>query len=593
MQAPMNRTSSQNKRRAFTLVEMLVAVALISILMLMFAQIFSLAADVVGQQRGIATNDQSERQLRTVIRDDLSHRTFGTMIPFRASSTPLTDEEKIREGYFHIGEGRPENDLDDVLQFTINRRVSNQDESPIYGRAKSLTGAPDPNEPEFDDDWDADGIGASSFAEVVYFIRNGNLYRRVILIRDKAPHDPQDSMGANLIPGNYTFNSQNFWSDFDYAAYFDGTSPRFLGFNHLRNDLGSPSFGLPNFRFGFHNGLGIPKSSVVNGFIGRFTHRETSSSAFRYPGYATATTGDDPMAPTANLNLNSEGIVSEFAAVDTNTTRYNEDVVLTNVHAFDIKVWEPGFVVGADNQPGVAGVDDDLNLSMDQMNIGAGATDSLLADIHEIGWRASDDLLGLDGGPGVVTDGVPGGIGDDDGDGVDDNPEEIGWPGTDDANLARFLDIGHGGTYPLLYGGPSSGSSFNSDFGNCFDTWHPDCAVGTTPGKLPFNPMVIDLGPDDKPGVAGVDDDGLNGVDDGGEVGWPGSDDCGPDLQPGIAGVDDDGFNGIDDRGEIGWPGSDDRAWRYPLKMIRIHIRYVDQKSDQMRDVIIVHSLTD
>ncbi len=36
--------------------------------------------------------------------------------------------------------------------------------------------------------------------------------------------------------------------------------------------------------------------------------------------------------------------------------------------------------------------------------------------------------------------------------------------------------------------------------------------------------------------------------------------DPGYDQQPGVAGVDDDGKNGTDDAGELGWPGSDDSA---------------------------------
>jgi hypothetical protein len=36
----------------------------------------------------------------------------------------------------------------------------------------------------------------------------------------------------------------------------------------------------------------------------------------------------------------------------------------------------------------------------------------------------------------------------------------------------------------------------------------------------------------------------------------------GPDGRPGVAGVDDDGANGTDDVGELGWPGSDDRTNR-------------------------------
>ncbi len=74
------------------------------------------------------------------------------------------------------------------------------------------------------------------------------------------------------------------------------------------------------------------------------------------------------------------------------------------------------------------------------------------------------------------------------------------------------------------------------------------------------------VGADGGPGEAGTDDDGINGVDDDGERGWPGTDDygnrydtwhrdrhlignlplplchylIGPDGAPGVVGVDDD-----------------------------------------------------
>ncbi len=78
----------------------------------------------------------------------------------------------------------------------------------------------------------------------------------------------------------------------------------------------------------------------------------------------------------------------------------------------------------------------------------------------------------------------------------------------------------------------------------------------------------IDLGPDGRPGIGGVDDNGVSGIDDLGEVGWRGSDDNlfgrdvaydpGPDGVPGSPG-DDDGNGTADDALELGWPGSDDR----------------------------------
>ena len=68
-------------------------------------------------------------------------------------------------------------------------------------------------------------------------------------------------------------------------------------------------------------------------------------------------------------------------------------------------------------------------------------------------------------------------------------------------------------------------------------------------------------GPDGLPGVAFVDDDGANGIDDAGEQGWYGSDDvpnCGPDGKPGVAGIDDDNDGTTDNLTELGWLISDD-----------------------------------
>jgi len=491
----------------FTLVEMLVAVALVTILMTMFAQIFGLAASILSQQRGIAANDQTERSLRTVIREDLDNRTFRKIVPF-VNGAPLPANPE--RGYFHIDEGDVFDDSDDILQFTVDTQRANQrqDAEPLYGAALTFNAdfTANPNQPDFDDDLlSPNETGASRFGEVVYFLRNGTLYRRVMLIRDKddgsGGYAPKDSLGTVLIPGTY---AGNFWTDFDYSAVYDNyidlmlmTPPpppgfTFLGDDHLDNDSPDsvPSFGIPRYRFGFcpsFNDIneGKPRKSATGGFIGRFTRSESSDPAFVYPLADNPLT--NPLNPTMTLTYNpATGKVNELS----NGTRYSEDVLLTNVHSFDIKVWDPGFVLGVDN------------------------------------------------GPGNVTDTISGGVGDDDGDGIDDNIEELGaigtddWHGpdgmsgtTDDADATLFLDLGHGLTDRAY----SFASSANNQIGNCYDTWHRFARVGgeaELQSKIvPYNPLV--------------------------------------------------------------------GSTQVPLRMIRIQIRYVDQKSDQMRDVIIVHSLTD
>ena len=70
------------RRSGFTLVEMLVAVALTLLMMVIFAQIFALATDATVTMKGAAEKDQTIRMLDTVVRRDLKNRTFTTLIPW-------------------------------------------------------------------------------------------------------------------------------------------------------------------------------------------------------------------------------------------------------------------------------------------------------------------------------------------------------------------------------------------------------------------------------------------------------------------------------------------------------------------------------
>ena len=103
-------------------------------------------------------------------------------------------------------------------------------------------------------------------------------------------------------------------------------------------------------------------------------------------------------------------------------------------------------------------------------------------------------------------------------------------------------------------------------------------------------------GADGEPGVAGVDDDGIGGTDNPTEYGYAGSDDThrivhvhaagdinssatpGPDGKPGEAGVDDDGINGIDDAGELGTPDSDDGTLNYIFGLSSNKLTTVSQR---------------
>ncbi len=364
--------------RGFTLVEMLVSVALVVLMMSMFAEIFQLAANSMGTQRGIAENDQRARSLITILRADLDKRTFRVLIPFAQgedSSSNGSISFGNRQGYFYISTNDPDDETDDVLQFTVRSSITKQntDETPYYGKATLLAGdingdgsvdsldsfLNNPNQPEADDGQVvADGTSSSTAAEISFFLRNGNLYRRVLLVREPlalagAEAQPTNSNGVNLfdstnMPLLYPITgvtTGNFWDEFDFSAYYTATGAVFSGAAALDNGTGSAAaaaLGQTYTRFGHNHATGLPREFVNNNteFLGRFTHEETSHEDFNYPQALAVVGGSNvnPMSPTTTLNL-ANGVVSAFAG-GLRPSRRSEDLLLSNVHAFRVEVWD-------------------------------------------------------------------------------------------------------------------------------------------------------------------------------------------------------------------------------------------------------------
>ena len=55
-------------RQAFTLVEMMIAVALVLLMMSLFAEIFSVAIGSMSRSKGVAENDQRARMVLTILK---------------------------------------------------------------------------------------------------------------------------------------------------------------------------------------------------------------------------------------------------------------------------------------------------------------------------------------------------------------------------------------------------------------------------------------------------------------------------------------------------------------------------------------------
>lgn len=408
------QTPTSSCRGGFTLVEMLISVTLVLLMMTMFVSIFQLATDSVHTQQGIARHHQKARAFLATIRHDMSKRTMRLAMPYHpGESTGSPTRFTIRQGYFHVSTNDPDSTIDDVLQFTIsiNNVREDTDDTQIYGSARTLYDViggqqlvsitRDPNQPDADDGvLQGNSTGASTAAEVMYFVRNGNLYRRVMLLRNplnvaggdlaiqpESTHDITGSGQVNpyivtttaneggmvVVDGGNFWATNDLWKYFDYSAVRTPTGVSFVGVDSLDNSQGpSVSIGNPGRRFGFDLGTGLPReftSAPQRLFFGRFLHAETSARNFNYPlGTMTSTlSNDDNWAPgdpvadlvsglvngetpygnpldrtSTSLSLDQEtGILSEFTLEsDRGGVRTGEDLLLTNVHGMKVELWD-------------------------------------------------------------------------------------------------------------------------------------------------------------------------------------------------------------------------------------------------------------
>jgi competence protein ComGC len=467
--------SQRRRRRGFTLVEMLVTLALTMIMMYLFATIFQITGNFVTRQKGIGENDQSARILTTVLKTDLQARTMRFLAPFHPNMSALDDQN--RQGYFYYSENNPMDDTDDVLQFTTSTTslplTNPLNNTQLYGLATNLplpwqantayaagayvrpagtTTSAQPTgfvyknngtaftssgtEPNWDGagpytdgsgTWTAvpsaidqadgdDGLisyiippgsetinanpnntGASQAAEVTYFLRHGNLIRRVLLIRNPynlgtntGSSQPLDTAGVSLIQGAYppTGYVNTFWGDFDYSARINlgaavgSPAVQFLATSSPELSLanispGSLPIGRPDNRFGFDQVYNTPApgTQTVNGapreyalpynsaantivggatptpvFFGRYTDEETSNTNFLFPGALPVIggTATSPMGSGAVLGLDTTSYTMWLLNANPPTAelsfaggaRRGEDILLTNVISFDVKLWD-------------------------------------------------------------------------------------------------------------------------------------------------------------------------------------------------------------------------------------------------------------
>ncbi len=334
---PLTSRRRRAARHGFTLVEMLVSTALVLLIMVLFAQIYAAAVQTMRDQEGIAKNDQKARAADIVIRNDLINRTFRQVSNGSRGIVPLSSTVPVdfyQRGFFYYSENEPLDDRDDVLSFTVMYNDGTRFFGPFQNGEDFLndgvgidanqnmtiatTTTRGDNHPEFDDGIVNNRQTASRAAVVTYFVNQGTLYRRVNLLRD--PHVRPTSGGFQVQPVSPTLASQSNAALFPRSMVFNAQIlPKWYNYNSiamLPNDPDTGNFylvgvqSLSNHRGTGRDSLGMPSN--------RWGHNSTGNPTSEYN--------------TTTSTFQGRPLLDEL--------RIGEDALLTNVHAFDVKVWE-------------------------------------------------------------------------------------------------------------------------------------------------------------------------------------------------------------------------------------------------------------
>ena len=559
--------------RGYTLVELLAATTLTLVMMGMVVTIFGTVTRVVSDSRAVLEMTERLRGAKARLQNDLECLTVVVSPP---------RDPAANEGYFEIIEGRigpvvppapwpvdaaslgitdvpvpvdadtgmadtTVRDFDDILMFTVRSR-----KDPFIGRYGYYDTA------------------ASQFkfvtiesheAEVAWFVRGHTLYRRVRLI---APHvlADLDVVGSDGVVGpadltalRVDTSTYGFFGVYDIsarpatdAAGNNGWVPNTLGDLTIReNRFGHrvhPADGNALYRLESWGQMGLPTLrecshpnwmtwTNVNSRPG-FPVPVSQIDLWNYPHpWQPLNAGDPPVVEPVTGTVLQYGNMGNVIGYE--GPRVAEDVILTNVIGFDVKVWDP-------QAPILRGVND-LGTPLDLTDESARPDYGSIGSVH---LAQGDFGYNLALAHYMVEMAKP-------------NPADriaAYFP----VNRGSYVDLGYPyyslNAYGLL---PSSyATTFSSR--RWYDTWSSSYEHD---GVDQDGDGTADEGSDgfDSPGN-GLDDDGNGTVDD-----------------------NDDTGNGIvDDYFEVEAPP----PYRVPLRGIQVKIRTFEPDSRQVREVTLV-----
>jgi len=244
------------RRRGVTLIEMMVTVALVILIMTIIVSVFRTTTNAVRGAQISQELDGNLRRLDATLRQDL----VGATARF---TPPLDPKDNL--GYFEYGENSfadaQGEDTDDWLAFTVKAPPG----QPFLGRYWN----PNPNiTNQASNPAIQPTIISSQYAEVIYFLRNGNLYRRVLLI--------VPNLAGNLAAGTSFTPGAN--SGMGTAAL------GWFGVNDISARPGPLRNGYTNINAGATTILPVPNT------LGDLTNRENRAFRPRFTNnYVTAT----------------------------------------------------------------------------------------------------------------------------------------------------------------------------------------------------------------------------------------------------------------------------------------------------------------
>ncbi|NLE37769.1 MAG: hypothetical protein GX621_07065 [Pirellulaceae bacterium] len=322
-------------RGAYTLVEILVSTTLSLIMLAGVAVVFGTVGDSIANSRAALEMVDRLRSAQQRLARDLEGVTVRTTLSRGPQYRPKSENE---EGYFEYGEGtgtltgvnsgRDGNptdttvgDFDDVLMFTTQSV-----DRPFVGKFDSET-------------------YQSKYAEVCWFVRGRTLYRRQLLIAPEVRSDMDSDADGSL-------TSSGDWSgDSVYHRYDISVRPQSYASGETYwepNSLGDLTKRENRFAHRLHATDSYPYNAGRWGqlrlpTLGECSHDDwmTWTSAANAPSVTAASESDfwtnpHPWASTV-VDFATGNLVDYHPG-----PRFGEDIILSNVIGFDVKVWDAG-----------------------------------------------------------------------------------------------------------------------------------------------------------------------------------------------------------------------------------------------------------